>query len=366
MAVTLSLEGVRPQRRATVAFRVILLIPHLLFTVVLQVVAFVVIFFAWFAVLFTARMPTGMGDFLRRVLQYQTRVYAYGLLLTDRFPPFDVGPSDYAVELEIDEPGTFNRAAVLFRFILQLWALFLSQIATSGLFVIQFFVWLVTLVSGRIPATAYLANAAVLRYQMRTWAYVGMLTTEYPGGLFGDRDDPLGTTTSPVEDLTDLPSSPRITRLVLSRGAKAIIVLSLLLGLGLQALNAASTTWGFGSAAELRDMHDDFDDAYDEWDAATRDCSRGGSADCQVTANAPLRAAIERYERRLIPLEVPESSVDDGLDMVIALDAINELLGQMSETGDSQEQLRIYFLIEDARRDYDDEYEDFLSAISFG
>lgn len=367
MAVTLNLEGNEPQRRATVAFRAILIIPHVLFALVLQVVAFVVIFFAWFAVLFTAQMPSGMGDFLRRVLQYQARVYAYGYLLTDRYPPFDVGPAQYPIELEVDEPGRFNRAAVLFRFVLQLWALVLYQTVMAGMYVLLFFVWLVTLVSGRLPSSAYLAFATILRYQLRAWAYMGMLTTEYPGGLLGDRGDPYRSPTIDDDIEPALPTSPRIDRFVLSRGAKALVWLALLFGIAFQVVNVAFTELGFGSTAKLADMDRDFGDAYDTWDDATRICTRTDApAGCQAPVNAAFRDEIERYERRLLLLEVPQSAADEAVAVVAVLEGMHGLLGDMAEAGDTQEQLRLYLLIEDAKLDYDDEYDDLYTAVSFG
>ncbi|MEA3054818.1 MAG: hypothetical protein QOD30_250, partial [Actinomycetota bacterium] len=57
MAVELTLEGSRPQRRWTIALRAILAVPHWILAGVLSMVAFAVVFVAWFAVLFTQRMP---------------------------------------------------------------------------------------------------------------------------------------------------------------------------------------------------------------------------------------------------------------------------------------------------------------------
>ena len=44
---------------------------------------------AWFAILFTARYPRGLFDYVEGVLRWQNRVIAYvGMLVTDRYPPF--------------------------------------------------------------------------------------------------------------------------------------------------------------------------------------------------------------------------------------------------------------------------------------
>lgn len=81
---TPQIEG---RNRITVLFRLFMLIPHLIVLYVFSIVAGVVLFISWFAALFTGRVPDGMHNFLAGVARYTTRVYAYGLLLTDEFPP---------------------------------------------------------------------------------------------------------------------------------------------------------------------------------------------------------------------------------------------------------------------------------------
>src|SRR5207302_6121345 len=116
--VVVSFEGPGPQRRLTIAFRIILAIPHLVYFYVLSLVAVLAAVVAWFCALVLGRLPAGFATFLGRVVQYGTRVWAYGFfLLTDRYPPFSLSEADYAVSVELT-PGRLNRAAVLFRFIL--------------------------------------------------------------------------------------------------------------------------------------------------------------------------------------------------------------------------------------------------------
>jgi len=375
VAVRLTLEANAPQRRVTVAFRIFAAIPHLIVMLILQQVAIIAIFFAWFACLFTGRMPSGMGDFLTKVLQYQTRVYAYLYLLTDRYPSFEIGRSGYAVELEVDEPEPLNRAAVFFRFFLQLPAFVLMQLVQTGAGVIAFFVWLITLVAGRNPTASWLAYASMLRFQMRTWAYSGMLTSEYPGGLFGDRDDDVierAVENEYVEDdqpVDALPPSPRITHLVLHRAAKNVIVLSLLLGIGWSVLNVATTVVAianidFDSTFELDQEWRDLELAFDTWDDLTRDCAPATTPDCQRTANSGLRSALFDFERAVV--EVQEGSAFD--EAVVVLGDVRELyrlLGQMTESADPRDQLRLTLVIQDVKRELDDHYLDLYDASLF-
>jgi hypothetical protein len=85
----------RPQltdrNRLTVAFRIILVIPHLIVLAFLAIAVAVVTLIAWFAVLFTGRWPDGMRGFVLDVARWYLRVQAYLLLLTDDYPPFAFG-----------------------------------------------------------------------------------------------------------------------------------------------------------------------------------------------------------------------------------------------------------------------------------
>ena len=71
----------------------LLAIPHYVVLFFLYIAAFFVIVFAWFAILFTGRFPRGAFEFVEGVYRWQNRVYGYALsLVTDRYPPFRLGP----------------------------------------------------------------------------------------------------------------------------------------------------------------------------------------------------------------------------------------------------------------------------------
>jgi len=78
------------RNRLTVAFRIILVIPHVIVLVLLAIAALVVVIIGLFAVLFTGRWPAGLRDFVVGALRWSTRVNAYFLLLTDEYPPFSL------------------------------------------------------------------------------------------------------------------------------------------------------------------------------------------------------------------------------------------------------------------------------------
>ena len=47
--------------------------------------------FSWFVALVTGRVPEGLRNFAALALRIETQTYAYVLLLTDRYPSFNVG-----------------------------------------------------------------------------------------------------------------------------------------------------------------------------------------------------------------------------------------------------------------------------------
>ncbi len=68
-----------------------LAIPHYLLLTILGIAAFLSVVFAWFAIIFTGRYPSGLFDFVVGVGRWNLRVNAYAfLLITDRYPPFSL------------------------------------------------------------------------------------------------------------------------------------------------------------------------------------------------------------------------------------------------------------------------------------
>ena len=176
-----------PQNRLTVLVRIILAIPHLVVLWALGIAAEVVLIICWFAALFLGRLPEGLGGFLTGYLRWLVRVQAYLFLLTDRYPPFELGEADYPVQILL-RPGPLNRLAVLFRIILAIPAALLAALVVLGMETIVMFVtWLIVLIAGQMPRPLYEAIAAGQRYYFRYTGYLFLLTGTYPWGLFGDQ-----------------------------------------------------------------------------------------------------------------------------------------------------------------------------------
>jgi hypothetical protein len=70
----------------------LLLLPSMIVLMVLTGVASIVAWVGYAIVLVTGRMPDGLYRFLLGTLQWSTRLTAWLWGLTDRYPPFRLGP----------------------------------------------------------------------------------------------------------------------------------------------------------------------------------------------------------------------------------------------------------------------------------
>jgi len=66
----------------------LLIIPNLIVFMIVALVAYFLIFIAWFAILFTGKFPRGMFDFVVGTMRWSLRVNAYIYLMRDEYPPF--------------------------------------------------------------------------------------------------------------------------------------------------------------------------------------------------------------------------------------------------------------------------------------
>ena len=373
--VTLELEGPRPQRRWTVALRVILALPHVVYAWFLGIVYLFAVVVGWFAALVLGRMPDGLGTFLARVTQYYGRLVAYSmLLLTDRYPPFALDAPDYPVSVRAPWGGRLNRAAVLFRIILFIPAAIAQQVLFTGLAVCLVFIWLIVLVTTRLPRSLFEAEAAALRYQLRAYAYLAMLTSEYPRGLFGDpglaTDTPAPDISAPAAwepatsspaawepatssadepsfELGDrvpvaapvAPGAPRINTLVLSKAAKRIVVLFIVLGvvfgIGLNALAVISADNAVQARQDLSDAYGDLSTALNDYSTGVQSCAaRQAGIECLQDAAIELQTAFSTFESRLGEISMPAGVLGLADEVDADAEEIIDVLGRMAVTDD--------------------------------
>jgi hypothetical protein len=91
--IDVEIDGPQLQNRLTVFFRWILAIPALLLTYLLGELNQLLAVFSWFIALVLGRVPEGLRNFAVLAIRIETQTYAYLLLLTGRYPSFNVGVS---------------------------------------------------------------------------------------------------------------------------------------------------------------------------------------------------------------------------------------------------------------------------------
>ncbi len=79
---------VSERNRVTVAFRLVLIIPVVVYAAIIAIAAAFAVIIAAFAVLFTGRWPHVLRTFVINAGRLTLRVSAYGRLLTDAYPTF--------------------------------------------------------------------------------------------------------------------------------------------------------------------------------------------------------------------------------------------------------------------------------------
>jgi len=163
-----------------------LAIPHYIVLFFLGIAAFVAVIVAFFAILFTKRMPEGIFRFLVMTHRYSWRVMIYTTFLVNEYPPFDFdtsSPNDqtpYAARYSVQGPEAYNRWLPLVKWLLAIphWiVLYFLGIAAWIVTIIGFFAVLFT---KRWPEGLRDFVIGVYRWQYRVNGYVGLLVDPYP------------------------------------------------------------------------------------------------------------------------------------------------------------------------------------------
>jgi hypothetical protein len=165
--------------RLTVFFRLLLVIPHVIWLYLWSIAVVFTVLFAWFAALFTGRVPAGLHDFNASFLRYSTSVTGYMFKLADPWPPFS-SSDPYPIDVRIDPAEDQSRLTVLFLILLAIPALILVYVFRAVNQIVAFLAWFYCLALGQMNEGMRNISAWLLRYEVQTYAYVMLLTGRYP------------------------------------------------------------------------------------------------------------------------------------------------------------------------------------------
>jgi hypothetical protein len=179
--VTFAADYVERRNRLTAFFRLILLIPLVIWLYIYALAATIVLVISWFAIVITGQYPRGLYDFIAGYTRFITRVTAYGALLCDAYPPFG-GADDraYPIRMEFERLDRYNRLKTLFRIILAIPIAIVRYVVGLLLEIGAVAAWFVILFTGKMPRGLYDLMVFANSYTARSDAYIYLLTETYP------------------------------------------------------------------------------------------------------------------------------------------------------------------------------------------
>jgi uncharacterized protein DUF4389 len=198
--VVVNVEPLRANRnRLTVAFRLLLAIPHLILvggvgfsassrfartgfgseTGLLGAVAFVLAIVSWFTIVFAGSHIVGIRQFTTFYMRWRVRALAYLMLLQDQYPPF--GDAEYPATLTVTDPaGRRDRLTVFFRLLLAIPQFIVLFFIVFAWWITAIVSWFLILFTGEYPGGLYEFGIGTLRWLLRVEAYVLLLVDDYP------------------------------------------------------------------------------------------------------------------------------------------------------------------------------------------
>jgi hypothetical protein len=160
----------------------ILAIPHLIIVYLLQAVASVLVFIAFFAILFTKKWPRGLFDFTVQIQRWTANTFAYSILLfRDEYPPFSGEAGEYPVTLEIDYDDNLSRWMIFVKWLLAIPHLIVLVFLEIAAFVVVIIAFFAILFTGRYPRGMFDFVVGTVRWYWRVNGYALLLMTDrYP------------------------------------------------------------------------------------------------------------------------------------------------------------------------------------------
>lgn len=199
--IRLVVEDDYHRNRATVFFRLILVIPHVVWFFLWTVWVFLMSILNWVISLFTGRPPRWFHNLMCGYVRYQAHLNSYLYLVGNPYPGFSGEAGEYPIDIELPaEPAKQSRWTIFFRLFLVIPALIVSgaglttggevtysrrrgQVGTGGgslLAFCAFLGWFASLALGRMPKGLRDAGAWSIGYSAQTTAYLLLVTDRYP------------------------------------------------------------------------------------------------------------------------------------------------------------------------------------------
>ncbi len=168
------------RNRLTVAFRIILAIPHLIVSHVWGYLAQILAVVQWFIIVFTGKRNEGIWNLQRSWLEYYCRVSGYAWLLFDPYPAFgtDPGPVPVRSGISFEEPA--NRLTNGLRLIWIIPAAIIAAVLSIAAAVVILISWFAIVITGTQSRGMWDFVLKVMRFSLQVQSYGLLMTDTYP------------------------------------------------------------------------------------------------------------------------------------------------------------------------------------------
>jgi hypothetical protein len=160
----------------------LLAIPHFIIIYLLGLVFAVLVFIAFFAVLFTKKWPRALFDFALQIQRWTYNTYIYAVTLQrDEYPPFTGEAGQYPVTLDVEYDENLSRWMIFVKWLLALPHYIVLAVLGIGVA----FAWLIAffaiLFTARYPRGLFDFVTGTIRWAIRVTAYAfWFMTDRYP------------------------------------------------------------------------------------------------------------------------------------------------------------------------------------------
>jgi len=183
--IEISIPGEKVQRRRII-FNWLLAIPHLLFILLLGIVAVIFGLITLVAVLITGKIPRFSYSYVLGLVRYANRVWGFIVYFFPSYPKFRfkfdgaVDTSDYQLKTHFSENPDKVKRWRIFSLILVIPHMILSYFLGTARYALLGTAALYALVTGRYPDPIRAIMEALSTYDHRIVMYIFMISNKYP------------------------------------------------------------------------------------------------------------------------------------------------------------------------------------------
>lgn len=163
----------------------LLAIPQLIVAYLLYVVLEILAIVAFFTVLFTKKIPTGIFGVMAMCHRYQWRVMSFAMFMRNPYPPFEFettanDPGDDPAVFSIEEPAELNRWLPLIKWLLVIPHFIVLFFLFIGVGIVKIIAFFAVIITGKYPEGLRNYVVGVFRWSQRVSAYFSFMTDAYP------------------------------------------------------------------------------------------------------------------------------------------------------------------------------------------